>query len=156
MRIHLIAVGTRMPQWVQSGFEEYAKRLPRECQLVLREIEPAKRGKTSSVANLKTEEKKRILSALPKDAFIAALDVKGKNISTEQLSEKLSEWMFSGRDVVLLIGGPDGLHEECLQLADWKWSLSALTFPHPIVRVILAEQIYRAWSITQNHPYHRA
>lgn len=156
MRIHLIAVGTRMPQWVQTAYEEYAKRLPKECQLVLKEIEPAKRSKSTSVANLKSEEKKRILAALPKDAFIVALDVTGKNISTEVLAEKLSEWMFSGRDIVLLVGGPDGLHEDCLRLADWRWSLSALTFPHPVVRVILAEQIYRGWSITQNHPYHRA
>ena len=156
MRIHLIAVGTRMPQWVQYGYEEYAKRLPKECQLVLKEIEPAKRSKTTTVAKLKSDEKKRILAALPKEALVVALDVKGKNVSTEQLAEKMSEWMFAGRDIALLVGGPDGLDEECLRLAQWKWSLSALTFPHPIVRVILAEQLYRAWSVTQNHPYHRA
>lgn len=145
-----------MPQWVQAGYEEYAKRLPKECQLILKEIEPAKRGKSASVSKLKADEKKRIVAAIPKNAFVVALDVKGKNISTESLAQKLTEWMQYGHDVVLLVGGPDGLDEECLALANWKWSLSALTLPHPIVRVVLAEQIYRAWSVTQNHPYHRA
>lgn len=145
-----------MPQWVQLGYEEYAKRLPKECQLILKEVEPAKRSKSSSVSRYKNEEKKRIIAVLPKDVFIVALDVQGKVVSTELLSQKLTDWLHDGRDVALLIGGPDGLDEECLAMAHWKWSLSALTFPHPIVRVILAEQLYRAWSITQNHPYHRA
>lgn len=156
MRIHLLAVGTRMPKWVQAGYEEYAKRLPRECQLVLKEIEPAKRGKTSSVDQMRQAEAKKILSAIPKGAKVVALDVTGKHFSTEELADQVSEWMGSGQDIALIIGGPDGLDQEVLQLSSQRLSLSKLTFPHPVVRVILAEQIYRAWSVTQNHPYHRA
>lgn len=156
MHIFLIAVGTRMPQWVQNGYEEYAKRLPRECQLVLREIEPAKRSKATSILQMREAEAKRILNAIPKGAIVVALDVAAKELSTEELAGKLEQWMSSGQDIAMLVGGPDGLDDSVLQLAAQRLSLSKLTFPHPIVRVIVAEQIYRAWSVTQNHPYHRA
>jgi 23S rRNA (pseudouridine1915-N3)-methyltransferase len=155
MQIHLVAVGTRMPGWVAEGYEEYAKRLPRECELVLREIPPAKRGKNADIARLREDEGARILAALSRDDHVVALEVGGKAWSTPELSEQLGRWMANGRRVALLVGGPDGLSEACRARADQLWSLSRLTLPHPIVRVVVAEQIYRAWSILQNHPYHR-
>jgi 23S rRNA (pseudouridine1915-N3)-methyltransferase len=155
MQIHLLAVGTRMPVWVTAGYDEYAKRLPRECELVLREIAPAKRGKNLEPARWMEEEGERILSALSRDDFVVALEVGGKPWSTPELSEQLARWMRDGRRVALLVGGPDGLAEACRRRAEQLWSLSRLTLPHPIVRIVVAEQIYRAWSILQNHPYHR-
>jgi 23S rRNA (pseudouridine1915-N3)-methyltransferase len=155
MRIHLVAVGNRMPVWITDAYSEYAKRLPRECELVLREIAPGKRGKTADIARVTENEGDRMLAALPRDAHVVALDVAGKEWSTPELAETLARWLESGRDVALLVGGPDGLSPACLKRADQRWSLSKLTFPHPVVRIILAEQIYRAWSILQHHPYHR-
>ncbi len=155
MQIHLLAVGTRMPVWVIDGYEEYAKRLPKECELVLKEIAPGKRGKNVDIARVTEDEGDRMLSALPRDAHVVALDVAGKEWSTPELAEALARWLESGRDVALLVGGPDGLSSACLERANQRWSLSKLTFPHPVVRIILAEQIYRAWSILQHHPYHR-
>ncbi len=155
MRIHLMAVGTRMPKWVQQGYDEYAKRLPKECSLVLHEIEPAKRSKTKDIAKLKQEEAKRITLALPKRSKIIALDVRAKAWSTEDLSNGLRSWMSDGMDVSLLIGGPDGLANEIMQDAHCQISLSRMTLPHPIVRVVLAEQIYRSWTMLNKHPYHR-
>ncbi len=156
MRIHVIAVGTRMPKWVQEAYAEYVKRLPKECALVLHEVEPAKRHKSKNIDKLKQEEARRIMLALPKKSKIVALDVHAQAWSTEDLSINLKGWMSAGMDVSLLIGGPDGLDEKILQEAHLKVSLSKLTFPHPIVRVVLAEQIYRAWTMLNNHPYHRA
>jgi len=156
MRIHLLAVGTRMPRWVTEGYEEYSKRMPRECQLVLKEIEVAKRGKAAGPQQFMQDEAKRLAAAIPKGALVVALDVRGKAWSTEALADKLGEWMQSGQDVALLVGGPDGIDPSCMQLASERWSLSPLTLPHPLVRVLLAEQLYRAWTLTQGHPYHRA
>ncbi|MGZ8217682.1 23S rRNA (pseudouridine(1915)-N(3))-methyltransferase RlmH [Methylomagnum sp.] len=155
MQIHLIAVGTRMPRWVTEGYEEYAKRLPRECELVLREIAPAKRGKNLEPARWMEDEGERILAALTRDDHVVALEVGGKAWTTPDLAENLAHWMTNTRRVALLVGGPDGLADACRQRANQQWSLSRLTLPHPIVRVVVAEQIYRAWSILQNHPYHR-
>lgn len=155
MNIHLIAVGSRMPKWVSDAFSEYAKRLPNECSLKLIEIEAAKRQKNSSVADLKKREAEKILAAIPTQSLIIALDVKGNQWSTEQLSKQLKNWMNEYKHVALLVGGPDGLDESCLTRAHLKWSLSALTFPHPLVRIIVAEQIYRAHSLMIGHPYHR-
>ncbi|MGX2039512.1 23S rRNA (pseudouridine(1915)-N(3))-methyltransferase RlmH [Methylocaldum sp. MU1018] len=155
MQIHLLAVGNRMPVWVTEAYSEYAKRLPRECELVLKEIAPAKRGKNADVVRSTEDEGERMLAALPRDAHVVALDVAGKEWSTEELAEALTRWLESGRDVALLVGGPDGLSPACLKRANQRWSLSKLTFPHPVVRIIVAEQIYRAWSILQHHPYHR-
>jgi 23S rRNA (pseudouridine1915-N3)-methyltransferase len=155
MQIRLVAVGTRMPAWVTAGYEEYAKRLPRECELVLKEIAPAKRGKNSDLARLREDEGERLLAALSRDEYVVALDVAGQAWSTPELAQDLRRWLENGRNVALLVGGPDGLFPACLQRADQIRSLSRLTFPHPIVRVIVAEQVYRAWSILQNHPYHR-
>jgi 23S rRNA (pseudouridine1915-N3)-methyltransferase len=155
MRIRLIAIGRRMPAWVESGYAEYAKRLPCECALSLAEIEPGQRGKGGGAERARTDEGKRMLKAIPKGARVVALDGAGEHWSTETLAEQLRRWLAGGRDVALLVGGPDGLAEPCLARADQRWSLSRLTFPHPLVRVIVAEQLYRAWTLVQGHPYHR-
>ncbi len=155
MRINLIAVGTRMPAWVDDAYQDYASRLQRDCTLKLVEINPGKRHKGADLNRLRMEEGKRILAAIPASTYVVALDVGGKSWSTEQLSEQLASWMQSGRDLALLVGGPEGLSEDCNRRADQSWSLSPLTLPHPMVRVIIAEQLFRAWSILNNHPYHR-
>lgn len=155
MNIHLIAVGTRMPTWVQDGFSEYAKRLPHECSLKLIEIEASKRQKNAAISDLKKREAEKILSAIPSQSLVIALDVKGNSWSTEQLANNIQHWMNEYKNIALLIGGPDGLDDSCLSRAQQKWSLSALTFPHPLVRIIIAEQIYRAHSLLKGHPYHR-
>jgi 23S rRNA (pseudouridine1915-N3)-methyltransferase len=156
MKLNLLAVGTKMPAWVTDGYQEYAKRMPRECSLNLHEIPPAKRGKSGSAEQWMREEGERILAVIPKDHHVVALDVKGKPWTTEQLAEQLKSWQADGRDVSLIVGGPDGLTNDCLQRANQRWSLSALTLPHPLVRIVLSEQLYRAWTVLQNHPYHRA
>ena len=155
MKIRLIAVGTRMPDWVRAGFDEYVKRLPPHCALQLHEIEPGHRGKSSNVAKAVQEEAGRILAKIPRDVLLIALDVGGLRWSTQDLAQRLSGWMQDGRDVVLLVGGPDGLSDELLQRCELRWSLGKLTFPHALVRVIVAEQLYRAWTILNDHPYHR-
>ena len=156
MRIHIISIGNKMPRWVNEGFSEYAKRMPAECQINLIELPPAQRSKTTDLKRAIQDEGQRMLKAVPKNTVIIALDVVGKTHSTESLSSELENWLSSGEDVALLIGGADGLSEDCLSASRSKWSLSKLTFPHPLVRVILAEQLYRAWSLMRNHPYHRA
>jgi 23S rRNA (pseudouridine1915-N3)-methyltransferase len=156
VRIHLLAVGTRMPSWVVEGYREYTKRLPRECSLHLVEIPPAKRHKSMTVVQARQQEGQALLAALPKDCKVVALDVRGKPWSTETLAAQLDDWLVSGRDVALLVGGPDGLSDACLERADQRWSLSALTYPHALVRIVLAEQLYRAWTISTGHPYHRS
>ncbi len=155
MRIHLIAVGARMPAWVTQGFEEYARRLPADCALQLVEIAAGKRGKNADIARITRDEGERTLAAIPKGALVVALDVKGRAWSTEQLSRQLDSWLHDGRDIALLVGGPEGLAPECLARAEQRWSLSPLTLPHPLVRIVVAEQLYRAWSILNGHPYHR-
>lgn len=156
MQIHLIAVGDRMPRWVQQGFEEYAKRLPAECRLKLVEIAAGRRGKNADIARIAKEESRRMIAAIPKGAHVVALEVGGRAWSTVQLAGQLDAWMGAGRDLALLVGGPDGLSDQARQTAAQQWSLSPLTLPHPLVRVLLAEQLYRAWSMLRNHPYHRA
>ncbi len=145
-----------MPGWVTDAYHEYAKRLPRECSLKLLEVSAGKRGKSSSTKKAVEEEGKRILSLVPGGNRVIALDVEGKSWSTPTLSRQMKEWMQLGCNISLLVGGPDGLHEACIQRADQRWSLSALTLPHPLVRVVLAEQLYRAWTILVGHPYHRS
>jgi len=156
VQINLLAVGTRMPAWVDEGYREYARRMPRECSLVLNEIPLAKRSKSQAIERAVNEEGKRMLAALSDRQQVIALDVKGRSWSTEQLAQQLDNWKRDGRDISLLVGGPDGLAAECLQRAAQVWSLSSLTLPHPLVRVLLAEQLYRAWSLNSGHPYHRA
>jgi len=144
-----------MPHWVQDGYQEYAKRLPRECALRLVEIPLGRRAKNRDPARAVGEEGERMLAATPRDCRVEALDVGGRAWSTKELAGELASWMASGRDLALLVGGPEGLAPVCLERADGHWSLSPLTLPHALVRVLVAEQIYRAWSLLRNHPYHR-
>lgn len=155
MQIQLVSVGERLPAWVREGYGEYAGRLTRDCQLLLREIPSAKRGKTSNAAQWCEDEGERMLAAIPNNAHVVTLDAKGRQWSSLELASVLQRWLSLGKPVSLLVGGPDGLSAACLQRADESWSLSVLTFPHPLVRVLIAEQIYRAWSVLQHHPYHR-
>ena len=155
MRIRLIAIGQRMPKWVEDGVGEYIKRLPGEMRLELVAIAAAKRTKNSDLERLMRQEGDKMLAAIPAGAHVIALDVAGRMLSTEQWSKRLDDWMQQGRDVAMFIGGPEGMAAECLQRADETWSLSALTLPHPLVRVVVAEQLYRASTILQGHPYHK-
>ncbi|POZ50939.1 23S rRNA (pseudouridine(1915)-N(3))-methyltransferase RlmH [Methylovulum psychrotolerans] len=144
-----------MPGWVLTGYDEYAKRMPRECELVLKEIAPGKRVKNSDVARLVRDEGERMIAAIPSGAQVVALDIPGKPWTTPELAEAMRRWMGSGQSVALLVGGPEGLADAARQRAQESWSLSKLTFPHPLVRIIVAEQVYRAWTLLNNHPYHR-
>lgn len=144
-----------MPAWVETGFREYAKRMPPECALRLVEIEPARRTKNAVDAQIRAEEGERLLRAIPKGAGVIALDERGERWSTQGLSGRLDGWLSEGRGQALLVGGADGLAPNVLARADSRWSLSPLTFPHPLVRVVVAEQVYRAWSLLRGHPYHR-
>ncbi|WP_347988872.1 23S rRNA (pseudouridine(1915)-N(3))-methyltransferase RlmH [Methylomonas sp. AM2-LC] len=154
MQIHLISVGNRMPDWVQQGYNEYAKRLPRECELVLKEIAPDKR-RSGDIDRITKEEGERMIAALPNRVHIVTLDIPGKPWTTQDVSLSLQRWLGNGSPVALMVGGPEGLSQQVKELANESWSLSPLTFPHPLVRVIVAEQIYRAWSLLNKHPYHR-
>lgn len=144
-----------MPDWVQIGYQEYARRLPRELTLELIEIPMAHRGKNADLPRLLKKEGEAMMAAIKPSDHVVSLDVTGKTWTTPQLAKQLSNWQSLGTDVCLLVGGPDGLAPECLQRAQQHWSLSALTFPHPLVRVVVAEALYRAWSINSGHPYHR-
>lgn len=155
MNIHLIAVGTRMPAWVNDGYLEYARRMPRECALRLVEVSPEKRGKKPDIARIRERECARLQAAVPRGAGVLVLDERGRSWTTRELADRLAAWLGDGRDLALLVGGPDGLHPDCLNAANERWSLSPLTLPHPLVRVLVAEQLYRAWSLLQGHPYHR-
>ncbi|WP_253451101.1 23S rRNA (pseudouridine(1915)-N(3))-methyltransferase RlmH [Halomonas sp. Y3] len=155
MRVRLLAVGTRMPAWVTQGVEEYRKRLPRDFALEVEEIAPGQRGKNADIPRAMGQEAERIRARLRGDEHVVALEVGGKPWSTEQLAEQAEGWRLEGRDVVLLVGGPDGLEAGLSASADQRWSLSPLTLPHPLVRILLAEQLYRAWTLMVGHPYHR-
>jgi len=156
MQLLVAAVGQRMPNWVTEGWNEYARRMPPGLVLTLREINLEKRGKNADIRRLAAAESRALIDAMPARARVVALDVRGQTWSTEKLAAHLEQWMQEGRDVGFMIGGPDGIEADILQRADDRWSLGPLTLPHPLVRVVLAEQLYRAWTITQNHPYHRA
>jgi 23S rRNA (pseudouridine1915-N3)-methyltransferase len=155
MRIQLIGVGAKMPAWVTQGFQEYQKRLPANLSLQLVEIPLTSRGKHADVTRMIQKEGRLMLEAIGKQDFVVALDVLGKSWSTEQLSTQLAQWQMNGHNLSILIGGPEGLAPECLQRADQRWSLSPLTLPHPMVRILVAEQLYRAWTLLQGHPYHK-
>lgn len=156
MKILLIAVGTRMPAWVETAFADYAGRMPRECRLQLIEIPAAERGKNADIVRAKQTEGEKILKAIPRDSHVIALDERGDVLGSPEWARDMQVWLQSGRDTCLLVGGPDGHAPEVLQRADRRWSLSKLVLPHPLVRVLVAEQLYRAWSLLSNHPYHRA
>jgi 23S rRNA (pseudouridine1915-N3)-methyltransferase len=155
LKLRILAVGTKMPAWVQSGCFEYSKRMPPELSVQTIEIALGPRGKSQSSVKATEIEGRSILKALIDKDFVVALDVLGKTMSTEKLASNLANWQMDGRDVNLLIGGPDGLSPDCLARANIRWSLSDLTLPHPLVRIVLMEQLYRAWTINANHPYHR-
>lgn len=156
MRIQLIAVGTRMPGWVETAYADYAARMPHECRLELVEIAALPRGKSADIARIKQQEGNKLLKALSRDSLVIALDEHGRQHDSIAWARALADWMQSGRDVCLLVGGPDGHSPEVLACAAQRWSLSKLTLPHPLVRVLVAEQLFRAWSQLANHPYHRA
>lgn len=155
MRILLTAVGERVPDWVRAGFDEYAARLPAQLRLELRTVRAGRRTKGADVARLVREEGVRLLAAVPANARVVALDRAGRALSTVELAGELQAQLAKGDDLALLVGGPEGLPEECLARADARWSLSRLTLAHALVRVVVAEQIYRAWSILNKLPYHR-
>jgi 23S rRNA (pseudouridine1915-N3)-methyltransferase len=146
-----------MPAWVDAGFEEYARRMPREAQVKLVEVKPEPRGENDarSAVRVVEAEGKRILGALPKNALKIVLDERGRTCTTRELAEKMSAWLMEGRDVAFIIGGADGLAAEVKDNADFTWSLTPLTLPHGLARVLLSEQLYRAHSVLKNHPYHR-
>ncbi|MGD8977474.1 MAG: 23S rRNA (pseudouridine(1915)-N(3))-methyltransferase RlmH [Gammaproteobacteria bacterium] len=155
MRIRLLAAGTRMPGWVDAGYQAYATRLPHECRLELKEIPLGRRGRGADVKKAVASEGERMLAAAGPTDRVIALEVTGRALDTPQLSRHLDGWMQDGRDVSMLVGGPDGLAHGCLEQADFRWSLSPLTLPHGLVRIVVAEQLYRAWSLLRGHPYHR-
>lgn len=158
MKLRIISVGHKMPHWVEVAFAEYIKRMPREAVVEIIEIKPEKRAAGNSTENIQLIEAKRILDAIGRD-YLVALDERGNEVTTLQLAKKFTNWLAGtstgGRDIALVIGGSDGLHATVKQKADWLWSLSKLTLPHGMVRIMLAEQLYRAHSVIQNHPYHR-
>ena len=155
MQIDLLAVGKKMPAWIETGFKEYTKRLPKNINFKLVEINPSIRGKNNSAENYKLKEEENINSSLAPNSLIIALDERGKTISSQLLAKKLQRWNDESQHISLIIGGADGLSNNIKNKANELWSLSEMTLPHGMVRVMVAEQIYRAWSITQNHPYHR-
>ncbi|HVK94573.1 MAG TPA: 23S rRNA (pseudouridine(1915)-N(3))-methyltransferase RlmH [Noviherbaspirillum sp.] len=155
MQLVIAAVGHKMPAWIEDGFAEYAKRMPPECRIQLKEIKPVERSGSKTADTVMALERAKIESALPKGSRIIALDERGKDLTTMQLSQHLTHWQQDGRDVTFVIGGADGLDAGFKASADMLVRISSLTLPHGMVRVLLAEQLYRAWSITQNHPYHR-
>jgi 23S rRNA (pseudouridine1915-N3)-methyltransferase len=155
MQIDLIAVGKRMPTWIETAAKEYTKRLPKNIQFKLVEITPAIRSKNNKADNYKQKEQEKIETALSPDSIIIALDERGKSINSQQLADQLQTWIDENQHISLIIGGADGLSDSLKKKANQTWSLSAMTLPHGLVRVMVVEQLYRAWTITQNHPYHR-
>ena len=155
MQLVIAAVGHKMPAWIEAGFAEYVKRMPAECRVHLKEIKPVERSGSKTAETAMALERAKIEAALPKGCRIVALDERGKDLTTVQLSQLLTQWQQDGRDVSFIIGGADGLDAEFKQKSDMLIRISSLTLPHGMVRVLLAEQLYRAWSITQNHPSHR-
>ena len=152
----LVAVGERAPEWVAQGFSEYQKRLSHWLPLSLHEIPPGLRGKGRDAARATSDEGARVLAALPKQAHVVALEGRGRQYSSGQLATRLEAWRQQGRDLAFLIGGPEGHAPEVLAATHEQWSLGALTLPHMLVRLLVAEQLYRAASVLANHPYHRA
>lgn len=155
MDIQLISISNKVPGWVEQGFLEYAKRFPKELKLKLIEIPPIRRTKNADILRMKKLEGEMLLSHCAPDALTISLDVTGKAWRTEELASQLQKWMDEAVSLNLLIGGADGLSAECLRKSQLIWSLSPLTFPHPLVRILVAEQFYRAWTILTHHPYHR-
>ena len=156
MHMRLVAVGDRQPGWVDAAFSDYAGRLPRNWKFELRALATSRRRKQGDAQSAKREESERILNELRPGERAIMLDERGKQLSSVGLAQKIHEWQSDGRDLVFVIGGPDGIDESCLARADFRWSLSKLTLPHGLARVLFAEQLYRANSLNDGHPYHRA
>lgn len=154
MRLRVLAVGQKMPAWVDEGVAEYTRRMPKEYAVEWVDISPAKRG-TGSAQRYREQEGEAILSRLGKTDHLVALDVSGNTISTEKIADRFDQWQMQGQHVSIVIGGPDGLDAPVLARSTEQWSFGRITLPHPLVRVILAEQLYRAWSVQAGHPYHR-
>lgn len=156
MKLLIVAAGTRLPDWINAGFEDYAGRLTRDYRLELKEIALGQRAAAGSPAQAIAREGEKMLAALPQGSYVVAMQVGGRSMSSEQLAQFLQARARDGRDVVFCIGGPEGLAPEVDARADFKWSVSSLTLPHALARVVLAEALYRAVSIIKGHPYHRA
>ena len=154
MKLLIVAVGQRVPDWAQTAWDDYAKRFPSELKVELKAVKTEPRG-SKTLETLYAAERERIEAAIPRGCRIVALDERGSNLSTVALAAKLRDWQLEAQDVALVIGGPDGLDPEFRQLAHERIRLSDLTLPHAMVRVLLIEQLYRAWSVNANHPYHR-
>lgn len=154
--MRLIAVSNKLPGWVDAGFREYAKRLTPIGGIELVELRPADRTRGGNPERWCDDEAKRILAQVPGNAWVVALDERGTQWSSAALAQKLEHWLQNGAALTLVVGGPDGLGAQCLARANERWSVSALTLPHTLVRILVAEQLYRAWSLRANHPYHRA
>ena len=154
MRLRVLAIGQKMPAWVDQGVEEYARRMPREISVEWLDIPPAKRG-SATREKYRVQEAEAIEAKLSGKDYVVALDISGKAVSTELIAERFDQWQMQGEQISIVIGGPDGLHPNILKGAKERWSLGRITLPHPLVRVILAEQLYRAWSVQAGHPYHR-
>lgn len=155
MKLLVVSVGHKMPEWITAGYHEYAKRMPREARIELIEIKPEPRTTGKTVVQIMEAEAQRILAALPPDCLRIVLDEHGSTWTTRQLADNMEQWMSAGRDTAFIIGGADGLHPSVKKNAQQLLALSALTLPHAMVRVLLAEQLYRAHSLLHNHPYHR-
>ena len=154
MRLRVLAIGQKMPAWVDQGVEEYTRRMPREISVEWLDIPPAKRG-SATREKYRVQEAEAIEAKLSGKDYVVALDISGKAVSTELIAERFDQWQMQGEQISIVIGGPDGLHPNILKGAKERWSLGQITLPHPLVRVILAEQLYRAWSVQAGHPYHR-
>jgi 23S rRNA (pseudouridine1915-N3)-methyltransferase len=155
VKLLVVSVGHKVPDWIAAGFNEYAKRMPREARIELLEIKPEPRSTGKTAAQIMEAEAQRIFAALPQNCLRIALDERGAQPTTKQLAAQMQDWMREGRDVAFVIGGADGLHDSVKQAAQQLLALSALTLPHAFVRLLLAEQLYRAHSLLHNHPYHR-
>ena len=155
MKLIIVAVGHKMPDWINLGFNEYVKRMPREAKIKLLEIKPEPRNTGKTTAQIMEAEAQRILAVLPQSCLRIALDERGIQLTTQKFAEQMQGWMREARDVAFIIGGADGLHASVKQGAQQLLALSALTFPHALARVVLVEQLYRAHSLMHNHPYHR-
>ena len=155
MKIHLIEVCDKTPSWAEEGFSEYQKRIPKEFKFQLHQVKPGKRSGESNLKKIMFDEGRRMISLIPKNAIVIKLEIEGQQWATKNLSSNLQNWMNNRRDIAFLVGGPEGLPSECKKISSISWSLSALTLPHSLVKIFIAEQIYRAWSILTNHPYHR-
>lgn len=155
MRALILSIAERAPTWVKQGFDDYAKRLERKLPLTLTELPLGPRGKSLDTKRAVLDEGQRMFAAIPKQHRVIALDGRGETWSSEALAKHIAAWMMDGRNLCFLIGGPDGLAPQCLMAAHQKWSLGPLTLPHALVRIVLAEQLFRAVSQIGNHPYHR-